>query len=94
MKIKRILEHTQSTIKLVDGRYRVFIPWKEDKMDLPNSYPMAFRHLQSLEKTLVKNPEIAKAYQETICKYLEKVYIREIGQTEHLNLSGTYHILL
>ena len=79
---KRILEHTQSTIQLADGQYRVSIPWKKDKMDLPNSYLMAFRCIQSLEKTLVKNPKVAKAYQETICKYLEKGYIREIGQTE------------
>ena len=74
---KRILEHTQSTIQLVDGRYRNSIPWKEDNypIDLPDSYPMAFRCLQSLEKTLVKNPEVAKAYHETNCKYLEKGYI-------------------
>jgi len=57
-------------------------------MDLPDSYPMAFRRLQNLEKTLVKNPEIAKAYQETICKYLGE----KLGKQKHLNLSGTYHI--
>jgi len=78
---KRILEHTQSTIQLVDGQYRISMPWKEDRMVLPDSYPMALRCLQSL-KTLVKKPEVAKAYQETIFKYLEKGYIREIGQTE------------
>ena len=51
-------------------------------MVLPNNYPMALKCLQNLEKTSAKNPEIVKAYQETICKYLEKGYIREIGQTE------------
>ena len=45
-------------------------------------YLMIIQWLAKLEKTLAKNPEVAKAYQETICKYLEKGYIREIGQTE------------
>jgi len=49
---KRILEHTESTIQLVDGRYRISIPWKEDRMVLPDSYPMALRRLQSLGKNL------------------------------------------
>ena len=43
---------------------------------------MALRRLQNLEKTLVKNPEIAKSYQKTICNYLEKGYIRKVEQTE------------
>ena len=61
---KRILEYTQNTMQLVDGRYRVSIPWKGDRMVLPNNYSMALRRLQNFEKTLVKNPEIAKSYQE------------------------------
>ena len=70
---KRILECTQITMQLVDGWYRVSIPWKGDRMVLPNNYSMVLRRLQNLEKTLVKNPEIAKSYQETICRYLEWV---------------------
>ena len=51
---KRILEYTENTIQLVDGRYRVSTPWKGDRMVLPNNYSMALRRLQSLEKTLEK----------------------------------------
>jgi len=79
---KTILEKTQVTIQMIDGRYRVSIPWKGDKMVLPNNYSMALRRLQNLEKTLLRDPEIAKSYQEIICRYLEKGYIREIKQTE------------
>ena len=84
---KRILEYTENTIQLVDGRYRVSIPWKGDRMVLPNNYSMALRRLQNLEKTLVKNPEIAKSYQETICRYLYRGYIKKIEQTETLKAS-------
>ena len=79
---KRILEHTENTIQLVDDRYTVSIPWKSDKIVLPNNYSMALRLLQNLEKTLVKNPEIAKSYQKTIFNYLEKGYIRKVEQTD------------
>ena len=79
---KRILEYIQNTIHLVDGRYRVSIPWKGDKMVLSDNDPMALKRLQSLEKMLAENPEIVKTYQETICKLWEKGYIRVIGQTE------------
>ena len=84
---KRILEYTGNTIELVDGRYRVSIPWKGDRKVLPNNYSMALRRLQNLEKTLVKNPEIAKSYQETICRYLERGCIKKIEQTETLKAS-------
>ena len=43
-------------------------------MVLPYNYSMALQRLQSLEKTMVRNPEIAKSYQETIYKYLAKGY--------------------
>ena len=79
---KRILENTENTIQLVDGRYTVSISWKSDKIVLPNNYSMALRRLQNLEKSLVTNPKIAKSYQKTICNYLEKGYIRKVGQTE------------
>ena len=84
---KRILEYTGNTIQLVDGQYRVSIPWKGDRMVIPNNYSMALWLSQNLEKTLVKNPEIAKSYQETICRYLKRGYIKRIEQTETLKAS-------
>ena len=59
----------------------LYIPWKGDRMVLPNNYLMALRRLQNLEKTLVKNPEMAKSYQQIICRYLERGYIKKIEQT-------------
>ena len=82
---KNILESTQSTIQFMDGRYRVSIPWKGDRIVLPDNYPNALRRLQNLERTLSKSPEVAKAYQDTICGYLKKGYIREIKETETSN---------
>ena len=53
---KRILEKTQVTIQMIDGRYRVSISWKGDKMVLLNNYSMTLRRLQNLDKTLLRDP--------------------------------------
>ncbi|XP_017479997.1 PREDICTED: uncharacterized protein LOC108369409 [Rhagoletis zephyria] len=44
---KRILEKT--TFR-VDGRFQTGLLWKHDKVELPDSYPMALRRLRGIEK--------------------------------------------
>ena len=51
---------------------------------------MALKCLQDLGKSLAKNPEIAKAYQETIWK---KVTSEKFGKQKQLHLTGIYLIL-
>ena len=59
---KASLEKLEESIKYVDGRYQVAIPWKDDECALPNNYEMALRRLLNTEKRLLKNPEIGEAY--------------------------------
>ena len=77
-----ILQKAQQSIRFVNGHYKIAIPWKQDKVILPDNYSMALSWLQSLEKCLAKNPEVAKTYQEVIDKHLEKGYIREVDNLE------------
>ena len=72
----------EKSLKYLDGRYQVALPWKENVPDLPGNYDMALRRLYNTEKRLLKNPEIAAAYSENITQYLEKGYIRKIDPTE------------
>ena len=76
------LEQVEKSLKYVDGRYQVALPWKENVPDLPDNYDMALRRLCNTEKRLLKNPEIAAAYSKNITQYLEKSYIRKIDPTE------------
>ena len=76
------LEQVEKSLKYLDGRYQVALPWKEKVPDLPENYDMALRRLGNTEKRLLKNPEIAAAYSENITQYLEKGYIRKIDPTE------------
>ena len=76
------LEQMEKSLKYLNGRYQVALPWKENVPDLPDNYGMALRRLCNTEKRLLKNPEIAAAYSENINQYLEKGYIRKIDPTE------------
>ena len=76
------LEQVVKSLKYVDGRYQVALPWKENVPDLPDNYDMALRRLCNTERSLLENPEIAAAYSENITQYLEKGYIRKIDPTE------------
>ena len=76
------LEKVEKSLKYVDGRYQVGIPWKEDNPVLPDNYEMALRRLINTEKRLLKSPEVADVYTNNIRQYLEKGYIRKIHPIE------------
>ena len=66
-----------------DGKhYEVTVPWKEDRPNLPTNLPMAKQRLLSTEKKLLKNKEVALAYQQVLNGYLEKQYIRRVPKDE------------
>ena len=72
----------EKSLKYWDGRYQVALPWKQDVSNLPDNYDMALRRLYNTEKRLLKNPEIAAAYTESITQYLEKGYICKVDPAE------------
>ena len=48
------VEKVEKSLKFVDGRYQVPIPWKENAPELQDNFEMAFRRLQCTEKKLLK----------------------------------------
>ena len=48
----------ESSIRKVDGQYEIAMPFKPEITSLPNNYVMAYQHLMSLTKRLLKGPEI------------------------------------
>ena len=77
-----ILEKAEKSITFSEGQYQIAIPWKVDKLQLPDNYKMALNRLQNLERRLLKSPEMTVAYSEVITKYLEKGYIRKVEPSE------------
>ena len=75
-KEKTVIENTKESIRYEDGRYKVAVPWKEEKKTLnSDSYAMARNRLNNTEKGLVRRPEVGKEYCRTIEKYIEKGYV-------------------
>ena len=81
-------EKLEESIRYVDGRYQVAIPWKDGEPALPNDYEMALRRLLNTEKRLLKNPEMGEAY--TNNQHLEKGSIRRLDPTEKSPLKKWY----
>ena len=72
------LQKVKESLSVVDGRYQVGVPWKEEKSELPNNRSMAISRLCCTEKNLTKKSIVAKEYQRTIEAYLQKGYLRKI----------------
>ena len=87
---KLALIKVQESLKYENGRYCVGVPWKEDKLELPDTKPMALSRLQSTEKNLKKNDRVAKEYQATIEAYVEKGYLRKVPLDEQTPVSAWY----
>ena len=79
------MEIMESSIRYENGHSEVPVPWKETKTILPNNYSQAVNRLENTEERLLKNPDVAKSYSETLKKYMEKDYIRKVEETEYQN---------
>ena len=87
-----ILEKSEKSIIFSEGQYQIAIPWKEDKLQLPDNYKGALNRsrLQNLERHLLKSPQMALAYSEVITKYLEKEYVRKVEPSERQPMKKWY----
>ena len=63
-------------------RYKVAVPWKEDRPRLISNRPLAERRLEQVERKLAKDEKIATAYQQVIDEYLQKNYIRRVPSND------------
>ena len=67
---KRAMELMEQSCKLENNRYVIGLPWKRDKSLLPDNRSLAETRLRSLEKSLSKNEEKARMYDEVISQYV------------------------
>ena len=77
-----ILKKFKETLTYNDGRYEVFLPWKEDHVALKDNYQQGERRLHNLEKKLLHEPMKAASYREAINKYVENGVAEEVPSHE------------
>ena len=73
------LHTVQQSLKRVDGRYQVSIPWNDRKRELCNNLDTAVKRLSCTERKLRKDQHVAHAYGNVFQSYQEKGYIRELS---------------
>ena len=54
-----------------NGHYEVGMLWKDPNIHLKNNKALAVQRLEILERRLIKNPDKARQYSDTIKRYLE-----------------------
>ncbi|XP_068749411.1 uncharacterized protein [Montipora capricornis] len=79
---RTVMENTQKSLKFMEGRYQVAIPWKKNATLPQDNYEMALRRLEGTERRLLKKPEIARAYTDCIEQYALKGYIRKVPRED------------
>ncbi|XP_037047880.1 uncharacterized protein LOC119082466 [Bradysia coprophila] len=79
---KRARHLLESTTKRIGDKFETGLLWKYDDISLPNSLPMATKRLESLEKRLDKDPDLAIKFRAKFNEYLEKGYVRKLNAKE------------
>ena len=79
---KEALKLMENSCVHQDSRYTVCLPWKKNKLLLPNNYPLAEKRLFALERNLLKNEEKARVYDEAIMAYEKNGWARALSKEE------------
>ncbi|XP_053698731.1 uncharacterized protein LOC128745678 [Sabethes cyaneus] len=71
---ERAREILQSTTVRVGCRFETGLLWRDDERKFPDSYPMAVRRMQALERKLLKNEALRQNVEKQITDYQLKGY--------------------
>ena len=59
---KVVLEKYKSSIKVIDNRYQIALPFKKDEVEMPNNYSYALNRMLKLDQRLKKDDELRTKY--------------------------------
>ena len=79
---ERALKIMNRSLKKVEGRYEIGLLWRKDNIKLPDSYPMAFNRLLTLERSLKRKPDLLAWKNNHVKELLEKGYARKATKQE------------
>ncbi|CAF1077099.1 unnamed protein product, partial [Didymodactylos carnosus] len=75
------LKQFNETIQFQDQRYFVQLPWRNEKIDLPNNKQLAIGRLNSLVRRFHDKPELLKQYDLIIQDQIDKGIIEEVQES-------------
>ncbi|XP_055644239.1 uncharacterized protein LOC129780226 [Toxorhynchites rutilus septentrionalis] len=71
---QRALTIIETTTKRCGNRFETGLVWKEDHVEFPDSYPMALRRLECLERRMSRDPELKENLHRQMREYEAKGY--------------------
>ncbi|XP_064475231.1 uncharacterized protein LOC135389144 [Ornithodoros turicata] len=77
-----VLNRFNSTVRNVNGRYEVRLPWKDD-IDLGTNERNARKRLKGLTDRLLRTPDLLKTYDDAIRKYLIDGVAEKVPENEY-----------
>ena len=78
----RAVKVMENTTKKLDNRYETGLLWKSDDVRLPCNKAVATNRLRSLERSLLRQPQKAEAYQKVLRGYVEQGFARKLTPAE------------
>ncbi|XP_076037863.1 uncharacterized protein LOC143023227 [Oratosquilla oratoria] len=86
-----VLDKFEDSVKFVDGRYEVALPWKSDvsKLSLLKNETGARKRLATLNSKFERNPSLRIEYDKVLKSYEDSNIIEEVPQSE---MEGPYPI--
>ena len=73
----RALAQMEGSVKIVNGHYRLGLPWRKKSVRLPNNRAFAMTRLNHLKKRFQRDPHLFEKYKETIDCYVSSGYARQ-----------------
>ena len=88
----KALDQMRQSVKRVQGRYEVGLPWRSGSVDLPYNRKVAESRLSGLRKRLMKNESLFEQYKLKIDEYLTSGHARKIPENELSATPKTWYI--
>jgi len=85
------LAQFQSTVRIVNQRYEVRWPWRDEVALLPSNYGLALGRLRTLGKRLMGDPQLLQQYSAILQQQLDLGIVEKI--TPHSATGPTVHYL-
>lgn len=79
---QRAKHHLEQTATLIDGRWQVGLPWKDNNCVMPDSLSTAMTRLKGVEYKMKRNTEYAQRYHKRVQHLLQNDYAEEIVNTK------------
>ena len=76
-----VSDYFTNTVRMVDGRYEVSLPWQESHEPLPDNIALSRRRLHGLLQRLKREPDILHEYNTIISEQLEKGIVEVVEDT-------------